>query len=159
MATMRMRTRATAVFVTSALVVLAACDASEREVGEEAGEAAAAAGEPGTPGGTATGQDTAGAGGEVDLTADTVEVSLGEYAIDMPGSLPAGRTVFRVTNTGGMEHGFEVEMGDVEAVLEPTAAPGETRFLTVDLTPGTWEVYCPVGDHADRGMRLDLTVS
>lgn len=28
----------------------------------------------------------------------------------------------------------------------------------LNLTPGTWEVYCPVGDHEERGMRLEPTV-
>ena len=27
------------------------------------------------------------------------------------------------------------------------------------LAPGTYEVYCPVGNHEDEGMRLELTVT
>jgi hypothetical protein len=41
--------------------------------------------------------------------ARTVQVSLIEYAIEMPTSLPPGPTVFVVTNNGSMEHNFEVE--------------------------------------------------
>ncbi len=42
--------------------------------------------------------------------------------------------------------------------LEENLAPGGTGTLQVDLEPGTYEIYCPVGDHADRGMRMALTV-
>jgi uncharacterized cupredoxin-like copper-binding protein len=31
--------------------------------------------------------------------------------------------------------------------------------MTLDLQPGTYEVYCPVGNHEDMGMRLELTVT
>jgi uncharacterized cupredoxin-like copper-binding protein len=44
---------------------------------------------------------------------------------------------------------------------EPSAnlAPGASGALEVDLRPGTYEVHCPVGNHADEGMRLELTAT
>lgn len=91
--------------------------------------------------------------------ARTVDVSLTEYRIEMPRTVRAGSTVFRVSNDGAEVHNFEVESGDMEEELESDLQPGETATLEVDLSPGTYEVYCPVDDHADRGMRLELRVA
>ena len=87
-----------------------------------------------------------------------VEVTETEFAIEMPDTLPAGPVTFRVTNAGTVEHNFEVEGQGIEEEFDENLPPGETRELTLDLQPGTYEVYCPVGDHGDRGMRLELTV-
>ena len=88
-----------------------------------------------------------------------VAVSLREFAIDMPDSLPAGPTTFTVTNDGTIEHSFEIEGQGVEQDLEHHLKPGESMDLQVDLAPGTYEVYCPVDGHKEQGMERDLTVS
>lgn len=90
---------------------------------------------------------------------ETVAVSLTEFMIDMPTELPAGPTTFEITNDGTIEHNFEVEGQGIEEELPENLAPGASGTLTVDLEPGTYEVYCPVGNHADEGMRLELTVT
>ena len=89
---------------------------------------------------------------------ETVMVSLMEFAIDMPSELPAGPTTFEVTNNGTIEHNFEVEGQGIEEELPENLPPGASGTLTVDLAPGTYEVYCPIGNHADEGMRVELTV-
>jgi uncharacterized cupredoxin-like copper-binding protein len=89
----------------------------------------------------------------------TVEVSLTEYTVDMPNSIPAGPTTFSITNDGTEEHGFEIEGEGVAEALDPNLQPGDSAELEVDLAPGTYEVYCPVDGHADEGMRLELTVT
>jgi predicted lipoprotein with Yx(FWY)xxD motif/uncharacterized cupredoxin-like copper-binding protein len=91
--------------------------------------------------------------------ANTVDVTLTDFAIDMPAELPAGRTVFNITNDGDAEHNFEVEGNGIEEELEENLQPGESGTLEVDLQPGTYEIYCPVGNHADMGMELELTVT
>ena len=120
----------------------------------EAERAAEAGIEPATP--TAGGTPAA-AGG--DAAGGPVAVSLTEFAIDMPTELPAGPTTFEVTNDGTTEHNFEVEGQGIEEVLPANLEPGQSGTLEVDLAPGTYEVYCPVGNHADQGMRLELTVT
>jgi predicted lipoprotein with Yx(FWY)xxD motif/uncharacterized cupredoxin-like copper-binding protein len=89
---------------------------------------------------------------------NVVEVSLTEFAIDMPTELPAGPTTFNITNAGSATHNFEIEGQGIEMELEENLAGGESGTLTVDLQPGTYEIYCPVGNHADMGMELELTV-
>lgn len=101
-----------------------------------------------------TATTAAGGGGE----ANTVQVSLTEFAIDMPDTLPAGPTTFEVTNNGSTEHNFEVEGEGVEEEFEANLQPGETMTMEIDLQAGAYDVYCPVGDHHDQGMHVDLTV-
>jgi plastocyanin len=91
--------------------------------------------------------------------ADTVEVRLSEFTIQMPQSLQAGRTVFRIVNDGTAQHGFEIEGPDVSDSLGSSVQPGEEATLSVDLEPGSYEVWCPVADHAEQGMRTTLQVT
>jgi uncharacterized cupredoxin-like copper-binding protein len=83
----------------------------------------------------------------VPAEAPTTEVGLTEYEIAMPISLPATESrVFRVTNNGAIEHNFEVEGQGIEEEFETNLSPGETRTMQLDLEPGTYEVYCLVGN-------------
>jgi uncharacterized cupredoxin-like copper-binding protein len=90
--------------------------------------------------------------------ARNVDVTLTEFKIEMPSSVKAGSTSFRVSNKGTVEHNFEVEGQGLEKKFEANLKPGETKTLIVDLKPGTYEVYCPVGNHGARGMTLKLIV-
>ncbi len=91
--------------------------------------------------------------------ANRVEVTLSEFTIDMPTELSAGMTEFVITNDGGATHGFEIEGNGIEMELENHLQGGQQGTLMVDLKPGTYEIYCPVGNHADQGMELNLTVT
>lgn len=88
-----------------------------------------------------------------------VEVQLDEFTITMPVSITAGQTSFEVTNIGTEEHSFKIAGQGVEAELDHHLQPGESMTLDVNLTPGIYEVICPVDDHAGEGMRLELTVN
>jgi len=107
----------------------------------------------------AEGTPAAATEGEALVSGDEVPVSLMEFAIDMPTTLPAGPVTFAIANDGTITHSFEIEGGDLEEELETPLEPGQTGMLTVDLAPGTYEVYCPIGNHADNGMRIEITVS
>lgn len=91
--------------------------------------------------------------------ANTIEVELISYEIRMPESIPAGPTEFVVTNIGDIEHNFEIEGQGIEREFEENLQPGETQTMQVDLEPGEYHVYCPVGNHAAQGMELTLTVT
>ncbi len=93
-----------------------------------------------------------------------VAVRLSEFQIEMPTTLPAGLTTFSVTNAGQMEHNFEIkseqeEEDPVEQPLPPNLQPGETRTIQVELQPGIYYAECPLSDHAERGMKLQVTVT
>ena len=88
----------------------------------------------------------------------TVEVALSEFAIEMPDSVPAGPVTFVITNVGSVGHSFAIEGiegGRVDGVL----APGSTATLELELPAGTFEVFCPVANHRELGMSLELTVT
>lgn len=87
-----------------------------------------------------------------------VDVALADFTIEMPASLDQGAVTFRVTNEGDIEHGFRIVGAGLEEELDQTLQPGETRELSVALKFGTYEVWCPVGDHRDRGMVMTLQV-
>jgi cupredoxin-like protein len=91
--------------------------------------------------------------------ANSVDVSLSEYKIDMPSTIPAGPTMFKVTNVGDKTHTFKIEGNDLEEKLKDNLKKGESGTLEVDLKPGSYKVTCPVMGHDHKGMALDLTVT
>jgi plastocyanin len=103
-----------------------------------------------------------GGGGEPTAAPDQrLEVEAVSYAYrPATPAVEPGTVRFVVRNASEDEqHGFEVEGQGLEEALE-SIPPGATDSLTVTLTePGDYEVYCPVEDHAERGMRTTLTVA
>jgi uncharacterized cupredoxin-like copper-binding protein len=89
----------------------------------------------------------------------TVDVTLTEFNIDMPQTLPAGPTTFVVKNAGAANHNFEIQGQGIDQVFPSNLAPGETQTMQVDLKAGMYRVWCPVGSHAARGMDMQLTVT
>ena len=89
---------------------------------------------------------------------NTVEVELSEFKIIMPNVIIAGEKIFKVTNVGDAPHNFEIEGNGIEKEFEANLAPGETQTMVVELKPGTYKVYCPVANHQEKGMSLQLTV-
>jgi uncharacterized cupredoxin-like copper-binding protein len=87
---------------------------------------------------------------------------LTEWAIELSSAtVPAGEVTFQVMNMGSIEHALEVEGQGIEEETE-NIEPGGTGMLTVNLTPGTYTIYCPIvgdEDHEQRGMTTTLTVT
>jgi len=108
---------------------------------------------------TAGGTPAAGSEDSSMVSGGQVPVSLAEFAISMPATLPAGRVTFAVTNDGTITHSFEIEGGNVEKALKNPLEPGQTDMLSVNLDPGTYTVYCPIDDHRGQGMELEVTVA
>lgn len=93
------------------------------------------------------------------LGANFVDAELDEWVIRMPETIPAGETVFVISNEGIMEHNLRIQGREIDASLPADLQPGESGRLEVDLEPGTYRVTCPVLNHAALGMRLELTVT
>ena len=87
----------------------------------------------------------------------TQEVHLIEYEIHLPAELSAGRLGFNVENGGKEDHAFEIEGNGIEEKTLPIKR-GDSAALTVSLQPGTYTVYCPIKDHAKKGMKTTITV-
>jgi uncharacterized cupredoxin-like copper-binding protein len=91
--------------------------------------------------------------------APTTAVSLAEYQIEMPTSLPAGVHVFDVANNGNGEHNFTVEGQGIMTEFVTDLTSGQTQSMQIYLAEGTYTVYCPIGDHRTQGMETSLTVT
>ena len=63
----------------------------------------------------------------------------------------AGTYTFRAVNDGSTDHALEIEGNGVEDETE-TIGAGESSDVTVELAEGTYEMYCPVGNHKGQGM-------
>jgi plastocyanin len=113
----------------------------------------------GEAGATATAtqaQETAPAGGG---GGETVDMSLTDFALNPANpTVQAGSVTFNVTNDGQAPHALEVEGPGGEVETE-TLSGGGSEKLTVDLNePGSYVIYCPVGNHRQMGMEGQVTV-
>src|SRR3989442_1283060 len=89
-----------------------------------------------------------------------VSVRLSEWKVELSQqTIAAGAVRFAVTNAGSIPHGFEVTGQGLEKEIE-TIQPGSSDTLTLSLKPGSYELYCPVGDdsHKKLGMETHLKV-
>ena len=91
---------------------------------------------------------------------NVVGVTLTEFAINLPATLPAGPTQLNITNTGNLPHNFVIEGNGISERLAENLQPRTSGQLTLDLTPGAYTIFCPVGEGAHRanGMEVTLTV-
>ena len=126
------RLAASLVLLLALVVLLAACGGDDGEEGA-AEEGAAAASE-------------------------TVHVMAADFSFD-PESITAsdGNLTFAVMNEGGAPHALAIR-GDGVDESSDVVESGQSTSLEVSLQDGSYEIYCPVGDHADRGMVGTLNV-
>ena len=69
----------------------------------------------------------------------------------------AGAVTLDVSNAGGTVHDLEIEGNGVDESTDPIESGGSAQ-LSVDLKPGTYEIYCNIADHRAQGMEGTLTV-
>ncbi len=126
-----------------ALVLLAGCGGDDEA--QDTGT--------GAPTGPAlTGELGEGARQDVPITETEFKLDPSTVSVPRPGTV-----VFRVANQGNTEHALAVEGHGIDDET-PAIQPGATEELTLELGPGDYDIYCPIGDHADKGMRGTLTV-
>lgn len=88
-----------------------------------------------------------------------VPVTLTEHEIDIPADAPAGELTFQLDNAGDSSHGFVIEGDGVDERFPDEVPPGATETFTAELEPGTYTVWCPIGDHRERGMEAQFEVT
>jgi plastocyanin len=90
----------------------------------------------------------------------TISLSEKEFSI-APAAVSLSKTgtyAFKVTNDGSVTHALEVEGNGVEQKTG-SIDPGSSATLTVTLSKtGSYEVYCPIDGHKDKGMEISLSV-
>jgi plastocyanin len=75
--------------------------------------------------------------------------------LDAPDRLSAGVTTIALVNDGRAPHDVTFE-GPIGTVAQ--ARGGGNDWGSVSLDPGSYVVYCSVGDHRNDGMEFQLTV-
>ncbi len=113
-------------------------------------------------------------------------ITLQEYAIAVPTTLPAGENVFEVQNIGHAHHNLTVctldeasgRCADQPEYFDMLRRPEEARdqsffkdradmlvigkrwdtLIRYDLEPGTYRFFCGIVGHAQNGMQRTVTV-
>ena len=134
-----------------ATLVFAGCGGDDEEPGTSGASES-------TPAAESTPTATEAAGGE----ASTLKI-----AADPDGALKftetkltatSGQVKVEFSNPSQVPHAVEIEGNGIEEETE-TVTGEDAPPLTVDLKPGEYEFYCPVGNHRAEGMEGTLTVS
>jgi plastocyanin len=69
----------------------------------------------------------------------------------------AGKVTVKLSNPSSVPHGVTIEGNGTESASD--VVTGADTSFSVDLKPGKYTFYCPVGDHRAEGMQGTLTVS
>jgi uncharacterized cupredoxin-like copper-binding protein len=69
-----------------------------------------------------------------------------------------GTYTFTMDNVGHATHAIEISGPGIDKAKSSTAGPGGKATLTVTLQPGSYEMWCPVGNHKQAGMDTTITV-
>jgi plastocyanin len=140
-------------------LTLAACGGGDDESSSSGSEATAT--ETATPAETAT-EDSGGGGGGGGGGGETLSLAAPE-----DGSLKfdkteldakAGNVTIDFDNPSSTPHAVTVEGNGIEEKGTKTVTMDKAS-VTLDLEPGEYEFYCPVGNHRSAGMEGKLTVS
>ena len=103
---------------------------------------------------TTGGAAATGAGGSVTLTATDFKFNPSDPTVK------SGDVSFTMKNDGQTAHSLEIEdVNGQDKELEGDVSPGQNGTLKVNLPPGKYEFYCPVGNHRDMGMEGEITVN
>ena len=95
---------------------------------------------------------------EPDADARKVQVKVNDKNIQMPNSLPAGKTAFVVTNAGKDRHDFEITGQGLEKSFWFNLAPNQTKTMQVELKPGSYQAACDIAEHRGKEAPFKLTV-
>lgn len=94
------------------------------------------------------------------LLATERELSLTQLQLQLSrASLPAGTTIVEQYNAGSDPHNLILERKGAVAFSFPNLDPGLNQRGTVNLSRGTWTLYCSILDHRDLGMQATLSVN
>lgn len=140
--------RRTLIAVALATAVFAGCggDDDEQESAATPAPTEAATQEPSSSGG---------GGGETLAFSAPEDGSLKFEQSDVTAK--AGKVTVTFNNPSSVPHAVEIEGNGVEEGTE-TVTASEAPPIEVDLKPGTYTFYCPVGGHEAAGMKGTLTV-
>jgi uncharacterized cupredoxin-like copper-binding protein len=90
----------------------------------------------------------------------TIDVTAADFKFDPSNTtVKSGDVTFNLTNDGQAPHSLEIEdVNGEDKEIEGDVSPGQSGTLAVNLPPGKYEFYCPVGNHKEMGMEGEITV-
>lgn len=92
------------------------------------------------------------------MAGQIVRVGLTEWSVTLsPATIKPGTVRFEIMNTGQNTHAFEVKGQGVDIRSKDVPA-GKSDTLMANLKAGTYQTYCPLDAHAEKGMKATLTV-
>lgn len=108
-------------------------------------------------------------GAGIDPRSGGFEIALGEWAISPEArAIRPGPVTLVIRNRGKFRHGLELELrrvddrhgrhGADEDAESIRLEPGQVTRMTLNLSPGVYEIECSVSHHDDLGMRGVLEV-
>ncbi len=122
--------------------------------------AAGCGGGGGSEGSTASTGSTGSSGAGGGAPVKTIRIVEQEYSLS-PSSISIskpGLYVLQGVNQGTISHGIAIE-GNGLHMDGPIVSPGQTSTVRVTISRGgSYEVYCPVGNHKEMGMEGHLTL-
>ena len=131
------------ILLVGAMLMVAGCGGDDEK---------AASGSDSTPTPTAT--EAAASGGEnITIAADKSALKFDKSDL----TAKAGKVTITMDNPSDLPHAVEIEGNGVEEEGK-TVTKGGKSIATADLKAGTYDFYCPVGNHRAAGMEGKLTV-
>lgn len=126
---------------------------------EQTGQSTTSPPAPATTTTTTTTPTTTTGTAEPGTGATDITVTENEFSIELPNTnLAPGTYRFVVRNEGNAPHDFAIKGPGVDTKSEQLDG-GQQGEVTVTLQPGSYEVWCTVGNHRQRGMQTTITVA
>jgi uncharacterized cupredoxin-like copper-binding protein len=111
-------------------------------------------------GGSSSGGTSSGAPAPAAPAGNTITATETDFHIAMSkSSIPAGTYTIRAVNSGQTTHALEINGPGVSNKATAGISPSSTAMLTVKLTKGSYEIWCPVANHKAMGMDTHITVT
>jgi plastocyanin len=111
-------------------------------------------------GGGSSGSGQSAATPEPSQVVKTVDLTATEFTFSTGSTITldkAGIYEFDLTNGGKFPHALEIQGNGLDQKTA-TLQPNGNATLKVSLKAGTYDFYCPVGDHKQRGMEGQIVV-
>lgn len=91
--------------------------------------------------------------------ANTVTAALTDFEVALSTTaFSPGAYTFNAQQKGQRPHALSIKGPGVDAATSTIQPGGGDQQLTVTLQPGSYELWCPVGDHEALGMTTTITV-
>lgn len=93
---------------------------------------------------------------------EIVEIEVRDAQLDISPrtvSVGPGKIGLEIVNNGELEHDLRVEGPGLDEPSDTSIAPGQHRRTYIRVRGGTYRIFCPDANHAERGIDGKLVVN